>query len=474
MALFGKKGSLSKGAHIKRGTQGSSNEVSLSVLDAARDVLDAEQGEAPRQKLGEISLFTLDGNESSNIAVSSSAVSGLSLQEGESSGTGLSQPAAAPAAAAPAAPAEDARARKQAAKQAKREAKAQAAQLRAQAEAASLGRHAKPRTEKSIASMPQQGMEQRVVQKKARRRVQRAALIGGLVLVVAIACAVAGYFLHQNSLEQQKHVAVLDQALAQIEAADETLVQLSNVLAMPNEEGAVETLQSLQTSLPQTKLTLQRAQSLLQQGAAGLQNEVDKEAAVQAGKAIEARQGMCDSGLVLVGALLTEKQEAATVNAAWEDLLKADAQARENATLLLDPTEENLNKATEGITEVISAFQQVQYVMTTLNQTATYADMAPYLSYLDARLTALDHAKAAIEALKVEDLDVARAEQDAYSKADAEATDWALKLPSNPSAPIEEAYTVDVAPTVETYTQQRNAAGSADDTLRSYYSSAAK
>ena len=58
-----KKGDkLAHAAHIKRHTAGTSNEISFSVLDAARNALD-EKGRAGRDarlpRFGGISLFTL-------------------------------------------------------------------------------------------------------------------------------------------------------------------------------------------------------------------------------------------------------------------------------------------------------------------------------------------------------------------------------------------------------------------------------
>ena len=51
---------VAKAAHIKRNTEGTSNEISFSVLDAAKNSLDGEGGSSP---FGTISLFTLPGKK---------------------------------------------------------------------------------------------------------------------------------------------------------------------------------------------------------------------------------------------------------------------------------------------------------------------------------------------------------------------------------------------------------------------------
>ena len=51
---------VAKAAHIKRNTEGTSNEISFSVLDAAKNSLDGEGSSSP---FGTISLFTLPGKK---------------------------------------------------------------------------------------------------------------------------------------------------------------------------------------------------------------------------------------------------------------------------------------------------------------------------------------------------------------------------------------------------------------------------
>ena len=53
---------VAKAAHIKRNTEGTSNEISFSVLDAAKNSLDGEGNSSP---FGTISLFTLPGKRKS-------------------------------------------------------------------------------------------------------------------------------------------------------------------------------------------------------------------------------------------------------------------------------------------------------------------------------------------------------------------------------------------------------------------------
>ena len=492
-------------AHIKRGTHGSSNEISMSVLDAAKNTLDAEQGEAPRQQLGTINLFTLNGKGSSNIAVPSTSLNAINAEP--SDGTVPAQVQAIPEEPAASSPEEERAARKaekelareqrqkvreaKAAREEKAARKAEKRAEKAQQKAArkaekelvkkaekaerEQGQHAQhaAKEPKAAVTMPEKTMEERIAARKRRRKIRRIAIIAALVIAVCAALGAGGYYLYTTHQEEQARVEVLDQALTQIELADQDLTRLNDALADPRAEGSKETLESLKESLPQTQITLQRAHGLTQRGSEGLTSAVDQEAALQALKAIEARQQMIESGLVLIDATLTALSSADAADETWDLLLAADAQARTNATLLLDPTEENLDQALTGVKDVREQFSAAKAAMVAADE-LEYVNLNVYETYIDKRVAALDCAQQAIEALQQEDLDVAREKQAAYSTADSEAAQWATKLPTKPSSLVEEAYQADVAEAVESYTQARTAAGGADDMLRDYYSNTKK
>ena len=67
--MAGKKGGRSfwgigASVHIKKNTAGTSNEISLSVLDGLKSQADSELGEAdPKVKLGDLSLFTVSSKK---------------------------------------------------------------------------------------------------------------------------------------------------------------------------------------------------------------------------------------------------------------------------------------------------------------------------------------------------------------------------------------------------------------------------
>ena len=76
---------LGRAAHIKRHTVGTSNEISFSVLDAAKNELEGDVGKdaASRpSRFGHISLFTLPLRRKKNIATPTKE-RGLLLSSGE-------------------------------------------------------------------------------------------------------------------------------------------------------------------------------------------------------------------------------------------------------------------------------------------------------------------------------------------------------------------------------------------------------
>ena len=76
---------LGRAAHIKRHTVGTSNEISFSVLDAAKNELEGDVGKdaaARPSRFGHVSLFTLPLRRKKSIATPTKE-RGLLLSSGE-------------------------------------------------------------------------------------------------------------------------------------------------------------------------------------------------------------------------------------------------------------------------------------------------------------------------------------------------------------------------------------------------------
>ena len=189
-----------------------------------------------------------------------------------------------------------------------------------------------------------------VARRKATRKRRRLLVYLLVFLAVAGLAGSAGWWLWQNYQTHQSHVSELDQALADIERTDEVLTPLNDALGELIElpegsvagEGLVATFASLEGQLPQAVADLQSAQALTETALAGMADSVDKEAANQAVVAIEARLDMADLGGQIAADAAAASGAAGAAKEAWDLLLKADALAREAALMVVETTDENV------------------------------------------------------------------------------------------------------------------------------------
>lgn len=424
-----------KAAHIKKGTQGSFNELSFSVLDSAKQAVESEQGEAPRKLLGVIPLFTLNSRGASSTA----SVPSKTLLQGSSDGADAASAASS---------------------------------------AVKTPRHQRPADQSLMAQARKDAsslepFEKRAVEKRSAR-LRRRVLVFFLVFVLAAGfLGYAGYVLYNNDQYQRSQIAIVDQALTQIIDADKTLTSLNDALSDPQGEGSRETLEKMVKSLPQTKITLQRAASLIERGSEGLQDNYSKEVASRAQKAVEARVTMAEQGLVLAQKITGAFDVAEGLESVWNLAIQADSSARAASSLLLQPTQENLEKALSGTKQALGELSQAQQKLASLGETPE-VDLSGYRAYLEKRTEALSLACQAIESLMEEDLDAARSLQETYSKTDAEAASLASGLSSKPSEYVFMAYQENAQEIIDSYSQARTAAGFADSMLREYYANQRK
>lgn len=447
---------LTRAAHIKRHTVGTSNEISFSVLDAAKNALDGEraetEGHAPR--FGRISLFTLPGHRKKPVATPTKE-RGLPLSTGDfvsvedASATGrfdtldFSSPAASgvkldgePATSTP----------------------APSKQLLLPA----------PAPTPVAPSKPKRSPEEEIARRKARRRVSKIAAISFVCVVSAVLLAMGGVYLYHDHQRQQDNVAQLDEAFNLITDADKTIAELDAVVSDPFAEGAVEKRTSVTATLEEVTKKLDAADEKARAASADLRESKDKEAANQAVAAISARRTLVKHGSELMIAAQAAQDAADHADEAWTNVLKADELARNAAKLVADTTAENVKASKDETNKALDALATAKASFEDLQSTYEGADFSPVLTYIDKRVEALGYAIASDDAFLAKDKDAAASQNEAYNKAEAEAADLAKDLPSEPSSVVREAFETTTAETKKAYSTARLQAGSADAFIRDY------
>ena len=199
---------ITRAAHIKRHTRGTSNEISFSVLDAAKNALEGDD-DGLKHRPGRISLFTLPGKRKKP-APTPTKERGLPLSTGGFVSVDDSGPTSKLGMIAP-------------------------------PPRSSGSTEKNPSTTLAVAPVkPKRSPEEEIALRKARRRLSKWLAIAVVVVVSAGLLSAGGVYLYRDYQTQQGHVAVLDDALLLVKEADETIEKLDEVVKNPFADGSDE------------------------------------------------------------------------------------------------------------------------------------------------------------------------------------------------------------------------------------------
>ncbi|MCL1797231.1 MAG: hypothetical protein FWG24_02795 [Eggerthellaceae bacterium] len=430
-----KQAKLSHATHIKRNTAGTSNELSFSVLDAAKNRADAGIGKPDKELdpgFGKIPLFAISAGVVRKKKITTPTKDDiLPLASGE---TIIATPGVSSASMAPT------------------------------LEGGSVS-HA------TFSGLPYSSPEDEITRRKQSRRKQQALVTVFSLVMGAGLLAAGGLFVYTELTNHQRQVSFLDQSLGRIKEADEVVVTLDELVNAPAGTADTEAISKVLDLVPETYTTLDDAEALAQQASANMRTSSDKEAADQAISAIEARREMLDLGTVLLQADLALEEATPYMAQAWDRLLKADSIAREAAALVTDSTNENVLASKAKSEEALDLLYEVAYMLNELASSSIAPDLELQINYVNKRVEAMQCAIASNDAILAQDRPTAEAQNAAYNKADDEAAQLARDLPNVPTEPIALAHQTNTENLRDTYADVRLKASMADAFLRDYLGS---
>lgn len=455
---------LGRAAHIKRHTVGTSNEISFSVLDAAKNELEGDVGKgaaARPSRFGHVSLFTLPLRRKKSIATPTKE-RGLLLSSGEFASAENPTPASSLGTVDVGSPKSDVGGPTTVPTGAPRKTAA------AGSAAPAAGAPA-PVPSKLVRSP-----EEEIALRKARRRLHRM-LAATLVVVVGLCLAGAGgWYLYQDHQRHLHQVAQLDEALDLIREADETVVALDGIVANPLDAGSLAQADSVLAKLPAALAQLEEADAAARRVSVDLRESEDKEAANQTVAATGARTALIESGRQIVEQAQRADEAARAVREAWQRVVEADALARDAAALVADTTAEHVTASKDKTNAAVGAFADAQTALEALDSVYADVDLASPLDYVAKRIEAMGYALASDDAFLAKNKEEAVAQNDAYNRADAEAATLAAGLPDDVAQLVFDAYDQATGTLFETYSTARSQAGAADAFLRDYLGTTSK
>lgn len=402
------KSKLVSAAHIKRNTEGTSNEISFSVLDAAKMELEGKiknpsQGSHP----GRIALFTLGKARKSHETPTRTEELPLSSD---------------------------------------------------------TMRAVRLRQERATAL----SSEYEVARRKGKRKLRR---VGAAVAVLAITAVIvtgAGMTLMSVYQANQGSVSSLQDALDRVSNVDEVLVRLNDVVEDPLNPDHADDLDAFETELPKARQELADSYGIVETAFESIVNPHDREAAGNALSSIDARISMIDAGSEIANKSAVALDARSNAVSAWNSILEADALAREAAALANEGTSESIESSKDRSNQAIASLNDAAYLLALAQDSYPAADLSAYEDYVAKRIEAFNHAIASDDAFLAEDSEAALAENDAYNTADSEAATMAHAFPESIEIVIEDALREELESETASYEDARARAASTDAFIRAY------
>lgn len=446
---------LSHAAHIKRNTQGTSNELSFSVLDAAKNALD--EGKHPSEQVkrfGRINLFTLPTHrrrppstpkKDEALAIAGSLASAI-------------LPSGTPDTVKP---------RPHDSSKKKAEPEREKNQTR------TIEVPAQTPFERAPRSTGRTSKEE-IAWRKTRRRHSRilAGVIGSFIIVAAIGAGVL--YLYNDTMRYQENIRQIDTALSALGSTDEVLLALDKTLQDPMSDEAMVFHSERESDVEQAFSSLAEVERSALDAQAGLRETREQQAVDALLSAVSARRVMFEKGWSILDAAADASPVHDRLVEIWREVVDADELAREAAGLAAEGKQENIAQSTDLTRQAQDGFNSALEQLQETAQSAPSIDVTTQIAYIEKRIESLVYAAASNDALLARDTATAVENNDSYNSADAEAAQMAASLPSDPGQPAIDALSEAEADDVESYEAARGQASSSDAFLRDYLGRSSK
>lgn len=476
--MIGRKGPITKGAHLKEHTAGTSNELSFDVLDAARRQLDdknfdpnAVKVKTPRKGVGMISLlfskvhFTKESIGNGQTKAKSGSPTTANTSEAKDPKTSTLFPGKR-------VKTEDIPKRNSAAAEQRQLRKAARAEARALAKRQKRERYDSKHSLSRAANAAPYSNESAQVEVERRKKIRhrrRVRLAVTVVVACVVAAGLAGNYAYQRYRLYNDQSELINHAVEEIVSADERVVQLDSLIGDPMAEIKNDTWKELEKNLPATESHLDSARDTSNDLLPVLGEGDMQIVAGQIIDACDARQVMIDSGKSIFEAAEEANGTSDSVAQIWADVLQADSVARDGVALLsAGSLDDSMISAKEKLHEAASSFQNARYELQQIENANANLDLSKLTEYLDKRLEALDYASATAQALLDRNKSEATSQAKLYNEADSAAVKLAAALPTDLSEPVKTAFEKDIEDLRKKYDDARYAASAADDRIRDY------
>ena len=228
-------------------------------------------------------------------------------------------------------------------------------------------------------------------------------------------------------------------------------------------------IENLEERIPGFKRELNAVMAESQRLKEFASSDRNRAALSQLQSAVEARLEMIASAGESLDIVVEAGKRMAAAKGIWQIVLKADGIAREAAELANSAgTEEAIRAAKARTEEARDLFIEAKDNLSSLEIGRPELDYSSEKAYVEKRVESLSAAIKTSDALLTNNRDAASKANAEYNSADKEAVSLAVKLPSSETEKIKRAYSDQINKIYVTYDNNKVAAATADSAIRSY------
>lgn len=311
--------------------------------------------------------------------------------------------------------------------------------------------------------------QQEVERRRARRKRARTVSITLAAIIAAGLIGIGGWQAFLYISDQMDNVNLLHRACEEVAESDETLVALDEFFSQPLGEDAVQTAESLKKQIPEARRKLETARGHAERSMENL-NDVtrDKETSEALIKSIDAREKLYDVAEQKLDEDIMAKQAADLLDDAWSKIQQANSLLSEQAMIIEDTTNENVDISTKYLTEAQEIYEDVKTKLEETAEAYEGINLDAANRYVDKRLEAIEYGLTSNTAILIQDRKTAESNNERYNKADREGVELAKELPDSFNQPVVDLYTRRTAEMDEEYNAARTEIASYDSTIRDY------
>lgn len=217
-----------------------------------------------------------------------------------------------------------------------------------------------------------------------------------------------------------------------------------------------------------SRALLEEALAAIEDIQPSLSRNEDKEAAYQAVTAARSRLNMLDSGVSIIDESLMATKAFSEVRDGWKKIIDADAAVREATALLREMNKKNVKASEQKSNEAVSLLSEAATLFSQAQDGYPELDVQDFINYIAKREEAQRMALSADQAYLDRDKEQLEKLNEAYNSLEEEAAKLAETMGDDPDQRVVDLYYRAIESNASAYEEERVKAGNADTFLRDY------